>query len=566
MSYTNSEVAHQWVHGLFGSRSEICGSNFSGNSKNLYSYSTVIAQCLDRVRNVFLVSDVHISRTTAKHLSYVHSAMPSDFTVIYTHFSNGGRFGNADLLGYSHSFDKVSRFVLVTHLLWDMYREYEFVVEGKSLDAENISKKRVDDIDKLNRIYGDCSLGQWLRHCKLPHASDRKSENFKLRKMVRLYLAGKTDEEIVDALFGNGTWDKMQQRIAPLKKAKQTKEKLDILRRHMFYSDGKWNSPFPECPYSAKSLRQLTPKQILKIRFHNLERIAFVKRNREKYKGSSAFDDKSASRNRAYKFVGLRFDGYRYCTDKVTKPNGRVIYRQDKFGGFVDNVYISPFAGFDDNTKIHFDYASFCAAPDKFVWRKRFWKMCELKMRRQQGAFLFNLRSKMPYYVMTDEENHIYNEFVIRRNNHERKIALREKAELARKARERQEKMQKIEAYRQHGYDGLRRLWIERIDTLSHDIMTSPELCYGGNVLLRFSPRKDAVETSLGIRLTFNECHKYWEVIKRWHDTGTFEECTRMAGYTVDSFDNDILKAGCHRIAFCEMQRMYDELCKLEAA
>lgn len=357
MRYSNSEVAHRWVHGLFDS--EISGSNMYGDETSLKSYNTVIAQCLDRDNDVFVVIDQNLTPTTAKHVNYVNRALHSQATVIRTHINSRYNYNNVDFLGWGGQFNKEKRFELITHLLKGLLKQYEFVVNGKSLDAETIDKKALHDIDKLNRIYDDCSLKDWLRGCKLPDANDRKSDSFKLRKMVRLIIDERSDEEITDALFGKDTWHKMQERIAPLLKARATRE----------------------------------------------ERIANERRERER----------------------------------------------------------------------------------------------------------------------------------------------------------------KIEAYRSN-LDGLRESWREHRDSIPQELRSMSELYYGGNVLLRFSRRKGFVETSLGIQISFEDCHRYWKIIKDWHDHGTFREGLRMSGYSVNSFENDILRAGCHKIAFCEMQRMYDELCKKEAA
>ena len=357
MRYSNSEVAHRWVHGLLDNHNEIEGSNLRGDGKSLYSYNTVIAQCLDRHRNVFVVIDQTLTPTTAKHISYVERALHSNLTVIRTHI-NSNYFNNVDFLGCGQ-FDKEKRLDMVTHFLKILLNEYKYVITGKTLDASRICKHSLYDLDKLDKIYNDCSLEDWLRCCKLPDAKDRKSDSFKLRRMARLILDERTDEEITDSLFGKGTWHKMTERIAPLLKARATRE------------------------------------------------------------------------NRLEK--------------------------------------------------------------------------------------------------------------------------------------ERLERERKINAY-MGDLDGLRKLWREHRESIPQELRSISELYYGGNVLLRFSKRSGHVETSLGIQITFEECHRYWKIIKDWHDHGTFCEGLRMSGYRVESFNNDILKAGCHRIAFCEMQRMYDELCELEAA
>lgn len=134
-----------------------------------------------------------------------------------------------------------------------------------------------------------------------------------------------------------------------------------------------------------------------------------------------------------------------------------------------------------------------------------------------------------------------------------------------REAQNRQEQLEKIEVYKEQGLDGIRKMWRERLMDVPYDILYSPELCFGGNILLRFSKQDGFIETSKGIKVSFEDCHTYWKIINMWLKEG-FQRDTRMAGYGVTSFENGILTAGCHKIALCEMQRMYDELCQRESA
>ena len=88
---------------------------------------------------------------------------------------------------------------------------------------------------------------------------------------------------------------------------------------------------------------------------------------------------------------------------------------------------------------------------------------------------------------------------------------------------------------------------------------------YGGNVLLRFNLAKDKVETSKNIRLDIPTAIKFFHIIKAWKDGirefKPIQINTKFSGtYTIKSFENDILTAGCHKIAYCEMERMYNEI------
>ena len=127
-------------------------------------------------------------------------------------------------------------------------------------------------------------------------------------------------------------------------------------------------------------------------------------------------------------------------------------------------------------------------------------------------------------------------------------------------------RIEMMEQYQNGGLDAVRKLYWTGECQLPYDIRYNEDINYGGNVLLRLAKQQGIVETSKGIRMTFEECHRYWNIIKEWHDKGTFTKNITMAGYSVQSFENDILTAGCHRIAWCEIERCYKAMCEREAA
>lgn len=87
----------------------------------------------------------------------------------------------------------------------------------------------------------------------------------------------------------------------------------------------------------------------------------------------------------------------------------------------------------------------------------------------------------------------------------------------------------------------------------------------GGNVLLRFNPIRNVVETSKGIRLKIDECKRLWKIFQRWFNHS--EQCEKGleinaigSRYRVHSFSHNLLTAGCHRIAWSEMSYIANEL------
>lgn len=113
----------------------------------------------------------------------------------------------------------------------------------------------------------------------------------------------------------------------------------------------------------------------------------------------------------------------------------------------------------------------------------------------------------------------------------------------------------------ERGDEGRRDLWHEGYNV--NIPFTNTSLFYGGNVLLRVKGRM--VETSKGIKITKTECERLWTIISRWHTNDTeFIAGERvkatMSSFFVSRYQNDIMIAGCHAIAYKEMERVAHQL------
>lgn len=562
MSYSHSEVAHRWVHGQFGRDGEVNGCNMHGDEYSMYSYRTVIAQALDREKDVWVVIDQSLTPSTGQHINHVNRAIPSYATVIRTHIRNKGHYNNVDFIDRWTKFDRKVRLEIATIAVERVFRQYEYVLRGRSLDTREIDKSQFRNIDKLQRIYGDCSLNDWLKHVTCKKTSFSKGEFVKARRMVRMYLDGRSDSEITDALFGSGTWDAMLKRIGSVIKARETRDRMDALAIHMFFWPKReiWRRSTwrPTCHLTAREIRKMSMREMLEMKFFNLERI-------ERHNDNVRYGNPS---DRAYKnackFLGIDNRRWGDDIDYVRDDELRVIY--DGVSRGWDSYYW-------DDTKVMFrkdvEFKSFCASPDKRKWRERFWLLCSLKDRRLEGHRIHDrlrrAESNGESITLTEEESHIHNEFIIRMGQKERREALQRRRDRIEEERRIQSQLERMSLYREQGIDGMRDMWRKRLGSVPYDILTSPNLCYGGNVLLRFASQSGVIETSKGIRLSFEECHRYWDIIQKWHEGGEFRPVD-MHGYEVRSFADDILVAGCHEIAYCEMQRMYEEMLKAEAA
>ena len=82
------------------------------------------------------------------------------------------------------------------------------------------------------------------------------------------------------------------------------------------------------------------------------------------------------------------------------------------------------------------------------------------------------------------------------------------------------------------------------------------------NVWLRIKNGK--VETSKGIELSQSEAERLWKRIKSFHDGAQFQhDLARDSSghnWAFNNYQSDILTAGCHRIAYCEMESIAKQL------
>lgn len=112
------------------------------------------------------------------------------------------------------------------------------------------------------------------------------------------------------------------------------------------------------------------------------------------------------------------------------------------------------------------------------------------------------------------------------------------------------------------GAEGYRRLYHEgfRIALPYGD----EDIYDGGNVLLRFNSIRNVIETSKGIKINLDEAKRLWKIFQRWHQSHEYEKgfeiSTTMSSFRVHTFQNNILTAGCHQIAFSEMQYIANQM------
>lgn len=87
--------------------------------------------------------------------------------------------------------------------------------------------------------------------------------------------------------------------------------------------------------------------------------------------------------------------------------------------------------------------------------------------------------------------------------------------------------------------------------------------CYRSNAVLRVRDQK--VETSLGITVEATEAERVWKLMRRYHERKAEfrHDVIRDASdhpWTINSFENDVMKAGCHKLHFDDMAYAATEL------
>ena len=82
------------------------------------------------------------------------------------------------------------------------------------------------------------------------------------------------------------------------------------------------------------------------------------------------------------------------------------------------------------------------------------------------------------------------------------------------------------------------------------------------NVWLRIKNGK--IETSKGIKVELTEAERLWRLIKVFHNGGQFQHdlALDVTGHrwAFNRYENDMLTAGCHRIAYSEMESIAKQL------
>lgn len=551
-------MAHRWTNQDFGRNNGFKSKNTHCDKWNYYSYSTVIAQWVDHKRKVMVVMDLHsdTTPTTNKHRQDIYSGVSDEITVFpYTNYSYS-YYDGGQLTSSPESFDYTDRRRLLEYYLQNMYNAYAEFVSSKKFTTLNFTDYW-KYADKLCEMYKDTTYKKWLRN---PSALIAKNVLTAMRKMVKLHIAGVTaTEEFVNTMFGDGTWEAYMTRTESIRKSARTREYITKVNYHVGYE--RWYSRCDLPYHSMAEIKADGPRKILLRKFAKLWHDANDNKICEKKKQSIVNATKylGISDIQSYELPsGWSINDYRITVRSVI-VDGEVVYKPIHC---MDEWRI---LGWCNVPVFEFRYNEFKAAKDTKKFKERYIKKATILGRLEKGKSLYIkvLAKSLKVEDLTEEQTHLYNEFVafqekeLGRIERGRKIRIQEEARIA------AEKAAKLEVYKSRGVDGMRDLWREHLCSI-YEYDRLDNYYYGGNVLLRWSKNHDYIETSKNIKLSIEQCKKYWKIISIWHENPSkfksIQMTTKTGTYKVTSYQNDVLTAGCHKIAYQEMKRMMKEI------
>lgn len=587
-----SDIQHRFANKQEGKNGCVRSGNVRYEGRNFYSYSTVFGQWLDTEKNVCVYFDGSTTPSSTKHKLY-RGLFPDDVHVFPYNDGNDGWYSYAGCRLISSEFKWEHRMQMIDHYVGRIYEQIAAINGGKKKGLENVSFEAWGYVEELCSLYKDTTINKYLKWTK-------KKEYKKLVKMLK--TGERSVEVLTDALFGKGTFKTYWDYCARYRKAEDKKKAMSELCQRLGIAE-----PYERCRWgnrwkigmTAKEVRNLTAKERIDIHFDALQR-------KEWYDGEDEREKAYYRRNRnAYKWIV----GYEPTLEKW---NGSVRDDVSK----VRNMYTGEVYDMEMNTfrapywacfRVTFDYGQFRRSEDKEQWIREFYEKCDEVSRNvtalnflckvdaheeRKGIYSWTTGFVLDDYLLEKlagdaEMDTLVRDYIERQDKHYADEQARVRAEAIERAR-REEEARKEREYREQvkqeqidecikgGAEGCRNLWRKhlvtvdgaRVQYMNFSVDVDGAFYYDGNVLLRLNLNKDKVETSKHVRMPIEVAKKFFHIIKKWHENPScFKEMvidTKGSGkYTISSYEDDILTAGCHKIAYVEMERMYNEIVSL---
>lgn len=541
-----SEVCHLWAH---HSQNEAESGNVRFDEERLFSYGTCIGERFEINGNiVFVCNDYAYSKSTGRHQSAMRSAIPDKDPNVHVFHVNYKGWGDGCITSFWHGRcrDKETEDYLKTDLirfasLWlaRLWNQCLDVRENNRADI-GVDLGLFDTYERYYEATGVMTMKKLLRltdkelnQCMFSGEFNGKFDVRKVRKFIRLlYGRESTLETIVDFVAGKGVYAAYVERTAHLHlSSKLRRMSLKIGFKLPGLYDWRCDGNVREgsiktAEYKKRKADGTLVSWMLEQKKLNME----LKYNRKEYEDLR--DRRERAKRRLMRHLG--FSGWR-TFGSMYGWGGKYFESFDYDGevfSFKGCEHIS------SQTLSDKEYISFRTMSKEeqraFIHEKRLWMLSYLK----------DEKARHEAYIAE------YNER-LRIREEERKLRNAMLAEVD-------------EAIKNGDYDKLRDMWYKGLVS-DGKVNGMPMWFYsGGNVLLRVTDKY--VKSSKGICVTIAEAVRMWKIVKRWHeDESTFEAYsekffTTLSNYGISRYQNDILIAGCHAIAYKEMERAAIEL------
>lgn len=543
-----SDVCHLWAH---NSQSEAVAGNVSFYNGRLKSYYTCIGQRFEVDGSViFVVNEYTFSSSTSSHQNCMLSSIPKHDKNVHVFHINRNVYGDSYLVSRWDYNNKVRQKEFREDLVSFAF-QWISDIWNECLDVKyNNGKDTGVDLGKFNKFLDFISVTKcktlsgymrmtekemrkelYISEFHTPRGMESSSKVRRIKKFLRVLSDKKSSiEDIIDCAAGKGTYSAYLERSKPYRFAEKLR-RISELIGFKFNKDAWYSKNVIVGKITAKEYRKRKADGTLISWMLEQKKL-----NMEFKYGRKDFydmcDRRESAKQRLMRHLG--FTGWR--TFGSMYWSGRSYLGSFDYDGevflFERCEYINP------QTLSDKEYMSFRTMSKEeqraFIHEKRLWMLSYLKEEK----------SRHDAYIAA------YNE-QLRIREEERKLrnAMLDEAK---------------EAVKNGDYDKLRDIWYKGLVS-DGTVNNMPMSFYrGGNVLLRVTDK--FVKSSKGISVTIAEAVRMWRVVKRWHENpGSFEAYsekffTTLSDYGISRYQNDILIAGCHAIAYKEMERAAIEL------
>lgn len=554
MGYNHSDIGHNWAHQL---KSRQGDRYYSFNGSKIKSYSTVIGEIVYTKNNtpVYFLNTGSYSNSTCKHQNYAFGAIPK-YAVKFSASCGDFMYGWDGITNWN---GEITETIAKNFVMKNLQSIYDSLLEFKDSKALKIEKEF-----SLEYFYKAKSFMEYFPLTSFSKVLRIKNENLKMffhianptsfRKVVKALIAGEKDlKALVDIACGGGTYDAYYNRTIGVRMSDTTAKYNHKCGFETNRNMGKWYDPYPYC-YGKKNGARWPKNQTLIS--HSLDRYCdgkgFTGKQilQHRKKGDLvSFLFQTRKKNLANAFL---YEDRRLRSKRVEEAKERLEFFIGLRGWQSDwgYKYKHTFSSFNYNGV---EYSFNRWNEEKELSDDEYQTFSSLS-KEEQKAFIHVKRAEMLETLRQQDYNY------------EHRVELAEKARLAWE-KEQVAKREYIEHLKAQGDEGIRQLWHEGLIGNTSLWNKSMTVFYGGNVLLRVADNGENVVTSKGITIPLKECKRLWFIINRWHNENT-EFCrsneivhaTKRQQWRIERYQNDIMIAGCHAIAYKEMATIAQQL------